>query len=279
ALLLSALVFAIAVAGLWPRRAATRTQAATDFAHFESGHVHPLAMTPDGTRLLAVNTADDRLVVFNVTRPAPARVAANPVGLEPVSVAVRGNAEAWVVNQLSDDVSIVNLQTMNVRATLHVGDEPADVVFAGSPVRAWVSVSQEDALKLYDPANLGTPPQVVAIPGRKPRSLSVTPDGANVYVAVFNSSHGATVLSEAEAGDSLPPPNPPMNPGLPAAPKTGLLATFTAGHWRDVAGKLWDSKIPYSVPLVELVRVDAATRTIARIQGDLATIMLGTATD
>src|SRR5262249_21198792 len=40
-----------------------------------------------------------------------------------------------------------------------------------------------------------------------------------------------------------------------------------------------DSKIPYSVPLVELVRVDAATRTIARIQGDLATIMLGTATD
>src|SRR5262249_28390173 len=89
-----------------------------------------------------------------------------------------GNDEAWVVNQLSDDVSIVNLQTMNVRATLHVGDEPADVVFAGNPVRAWVSVSQEDALKLYDPANLAAAPQVVAIPARKPRSLSVTPDGA-----------------------------------------------------------------------------------------------------
>src|SRR6185436_18896827 len=108
-----------------------------------------------------------------------------------------------------DDVSIVNLSTLNVRATLHVGDEPADVVFAGI-ASAWVSVSGEDALKVYDPFNLATPPQVVAIPARKPRSLSVSPDGANVYVAVLNSSHGATVLSEAEAGDSLPPPIPPM---------------------------------------------------------------------
>src|SRR5262249_29289307 len=81
----------------------------------------------------------------------------------------------------------------------------------------------------------------------------------------------------AGAGASLPPPTPPMKPGLPAAPKTALLAQFTAGHWRDVSGKLWDSKIPYTVPLVELVRVDAATRTIAQVSGDLATIMMGTA--
>src|SRR5881394_248322 len=239
AFLVSALACAALVSALLPGRGTTRTQAVNDFVHFESGQVHPLAMTPDGTRLLAVNTADDQLAVFNVTGAAPVLVGEVPVGLEPVSVAVRNNGEAWVVNQLSDDVSIVNLSTLNVRATLHVGDEPADVVFAGSPARAWVSVSQEDALKVYDPANLATAPQVVAVPARKPRSLSVSPDGASVYAAVFNSSHGATVLSEAEAGDSLPPPNPPMRAGLPAAPKVGLLAMFTSGHWRDLSGKLW----------------------------------------
>jgi YVTN family beta-propeller protein len=277
AILVTVLACAALVTALLPGRSASRTQAVNDFVHFESGHVHPLSMTPDGTRLLAVNTADDQLAVFNVTGGSPVLVAEVPVGLEPVSVAVRDNNEAWVVNQLSDDVSIVNLKTLNVRATLHVGDEPADVVFAGSPQRAWVSVSQEDALKVYDPANLATAPLVVPVPARKPRSLSVSPDGASVYAAVFNSSHGATVLSEAEAGDSLPAPNPPMRAGLPAAPKVGLIAMFTAGHWRDLSGKLWDSKIPYTVPEVELVTVDAATRAITRVNGDIATIMMGTA--
>jgi YVTN family beta-propeller protein len=273
---LAAVSLAVAVA---PRRAATRTQATGDFVHFESGQVHPLALTPDGTHLLAVETPDARVTVFDLTGAAPLRIAEIPVGLEPVSVAVNGNGEAWVVNQLSDDVSIIDLATLHVRATIPVGDEPGDVVFAGSPRRAWVSVSQEDAIKLYDPANPAAAPQVIAIPARKPRSLSVSADGAKVYAAVFNGSHGATVLSEAEAGDSLPAPVPPMKAGLPPAPKVGLLANFSSGHWVDVSGKLWDSKIPYTVPLVELVQLDAATRSISRVNGDIATVLMGTAVD
>ena len=109
--------------------------------------------------------------MFSLTGPAPARIADIPVGLEPVSVAVRNDHEAWVVNHLSDDISIVDLTTLHVRATLRVGDEPSDVVFAGSPVRAWVSVSQEDAIKLYDPASPAGPIQVTcprALPARSP---------------------------------------------------------------------------------------------------------------
>jgi hypothetical protein len=36
------------------------------FTTFESGHVRPLALSPDGTRLFAVNTPDDRLEIFDV---------------------------------------------------------------------------------------------------------------------------------------------------------------------------------------------------------------------
>ncbi len=36
------------------------------FVTFESGQVRPLALSPDGTRLFAVNTPDDRLEIFDL---------------------------------------------------------------------------------------------------------------------------------------------------------------------------------------------------------------------
>src|SRR5260221_368602 len=82
---------------------------------------------PAGDRLLVVNTPDNRLTIFDLTAGPPSaanRIAQIPVGLEPVSVAALSDSEAWVVNQISDDVSVVNLNTLHVRATLRVGDDP-----------------------------------------------------------------------------------------------------------------------------------------------------------
>jgi len=63
---------------------------------WESAQVHPLELTPDGSRLLAVNTADQRLEVFAVAAVdgSLTALASIPVGVEPVSVRARGNAEA-----------------------------------------------------------------------------------------------------------------------------------------------------------------------------------------
>src|SRR6185436_5176659 len=116
--------------------------AAQTFVNFETPHVHPLDLTPDGSRLLAVNTPDDRLEIFDVSGPAVTLVGAVPVGLDPVSVRARSNGEVWVVNQISDSVSVIDLATLRVRATLDTDDEPCDVVFAGSPQRAFVSCGQ-----------------------------------------------------------------------------------------------------------------------------------------
>lgn len=276
AFLLVALAIVLA-AFAFPRRSRSTAATGDDFVHFESGQVHPLALTPDGTKLLAVNTPDGRLAVFDLTGPSPVRIGEVAVGMEPVSVCARTNGEAWVVNALSDDVSIVDLATLQISATLRVGDEPGDVVFAGSPQRAWVSVSQEDAIKVYDPSNLAAAPNVIPVAARWPRSLSVSPDGARVYCAIFNSNHRATSLSEAKAGDSLPPPDPPMRAGLPAAPKVGLIVHFNGQHWVDESGKWWDSKVPFQEQLVELVEFDANTRAVSRVAGDIATILMGTA--
>ena len=111
--------------------------AAPDFIPFESGHVRPLALSADGTKLFAVNTPNNTLEVFNVTASGLQLAARVPVGLEPVSVAVRNASEVWVVNHLSDSVSVVSLQgTPRVVRTLLVGDEPRDIVFAGTPAAA-----------------------------------------------------------------------------------------------------------------------------------------------
>ena len=77
--------------------------------NWETPHVSPLAMTADGLRLLAVNTPDNRLQVFDLTWGNPVALADIPVGLDPVSVRARSNTEAWVVNHVSDSVSIVDL--------------------------------------------------------------------------------------------------------------------------------------------------------------------------
>src|SRR5436190_14140243 len=167
---------------------------AQSFVNWENAHVHPLEMTPDGTLLLAVNTADDRLEVFSTTGASLVRIASIPVGIDPVSVRARSNGEAWVVNSISDTVSIVNLTTGNVVTTLDTEDEPADVVFAGTPARAFVSCAQTNRVLVFDPASLATPPIQVALVGEEPRALAKSLDGTKVYVAIFQSGNSSTIL-------------------------------------------------------------------------------------
>ncbi len=122
---------------------------AASFVEFESGQVRPLALSPDGTHLFAVDTPDNRLEIFDVAADGslvPRTLATYsthtvPVGLEPVAVAARTNTEVWVVNHLSDSVSIVDLSGSQprVRQTLLVGDEPRDIVFALGGTRAFIT--------------------------------------------------------------------------------------------------------------------------------------------
>ena len=130
------------------------------FTTFESGQVRPLALSPDRTRLYAVNTPDDVLEIFSVDGSGNlVHTGSVPVGLEPVAVAARSNSEIWVVNHLSDSVSIVDVGTSPPRVvrTLLVGDEPRDIVFAGTGGnRAFVTAAHRGQSRPGDP-QLTTP--------------------------------------------------------------------------------------------------------------------------
>ncbi len=200
----------------------TATTQAGSFVAFESGQVRPLALSADGTRLLAVNTPDNRLEIFAIGSAGLSLVASVPVGLEPVAVAVRANGDAWVVNHLSDSISIVDAGAAapRVRQTLLVGDEPRDIVFAGPGLnRAFITTAHRGQNSPWmDPANPGqlttpgigradvwvydataptaTAPTILTLFGDTPRALAVTPDGSRVYVAVFHSGNQTTALNE-----------------------------------------------------------------------------------
>ena len=88
------------------------------FVTFESGQVRPISISPDGLRLFAVNTPDNRLEIFDVSVSGLTHTGSVPVGMEPVTVVARSNTEVWVVNHLSDDISIVARRRVTLFETL-----------------------------------------------------------------------------------------------------------------------------------------------------------------
>jgi len=162
--------------------AASSTQAQTDFVEFESGQVRPLAMTPDGNTLLAVNTPDNTLEVFSIAGGSLTHTEKISVGMEPVAVAARSNTEVWVVNLLSDSVSIVDLSASPPRVvrTLLVGDEPRDIVFAGTGFnRAFISTAHRGQQR--------TDSSIAGVPGAGDPQLT-TPGIGRADVWVFDAT-------------------------------------------------------------------------------------------
>ena len=200
---------------------------APSFMQFESGPVRPMAISPDRSRLFVANTPNNTLDVFNLSGAAPQLVARVPVGLEPVAVAARNGNEVWVVNHLSDSVSVVDLSgTPRVVRTLLVGDEPRDIVFAGNPERAFITTAHRGQHRtdpsivsvpgagdpqlttpsigradvwVFNTNNLGTafgglPQRIMSFFSDTPRALTVSPDRSTVYVAAFKSGNQTTTV-------------------------------------------------------------------------------------
>jgi YVTN family beta-propeller protein len=263
---LKATIIALVIAAaFFLRSGATQTTAPQNaYVNFEGSQVSPVRLSPDGTRLFAVNTPDARLSVFDLSQAAsPALVAEIPVGIEPVSVNPRTNDEAWVVNQVSDSISVVSVSRGIVIDTIFVKDEPVDVVFVGS--KAFVSVSRSNAVRVFDTS---TRKQLASIPivGENPRAMAVSPNGSKVYVALALSGNRTTILPP----ESAPPPASPTNPDLPPAPREGLIVDAADPQWSP-------GVIKYTMPDNDVAEIDVATLAVTKYFSRVGTINLGIA--
>ena len=277
--------------------ASAEASAAAPYTLFESGQVRPVALSPSRNYLFAVNTPDNRLEIYRVEPTGLSHRASVPVGLEPVSVAVRSENEVWVVNHLSDSVSVVDVGPQGrgvVTRTLLVGDEPRDIVFGGpGKNRAFITTAHRGQNVPYDPqlttpgvgradvwvfdaGNLGatlggTPLSILTLFSDTPRALAVTPDGSRVYAAAFHSGNRTTALSElqvpdgGEAAGGVPGPNTNFQ-GVPA-PEVGIIVKFDGTHWRDVIGRSWDAGVRFSLPDKDVFVIDANANPPAQLAG------------
>lgn len=243
------------------------------FTNFETEPVRPLALSEDGARLVAVNTADDRLEIFAVEAAGLRRLGEVAVGLRPVAVALVGR-QAWVVNHLSDSLSVVDVADPEHARVIHslpTGDEPRDIVvggpgrglvfvsaaYRGEPFRPGIGRAQVQVWQAADPT---AAPQSLSLFGRKPRALAVSPDGLTVWAAIFQSGNRTAAMHE----DLVPQTGGMPEPGLPVLttatpPRTGLIVKDLDGRWLDANGMERKEAVAFSLPDADLFRIDATS--------------------
>ncbi len=271
------------------------------YTEFESGAVRPLALSADRRWLYATNTPDGRLEILQPSQGGLKRISSVTVGLEPVAVAARpSSTEVWVVNHVSDSVSVVDVgdpQHPRVTRTLHVGDEPRDIVFAGpgfsqayittahrgqntgrDPQLTTPGVGRADvwvfnANSLGDSSLAGTPLAVLSFFTDTPRALVATPDGSRVYVAGFQTGNRTTTVNalivNAPGAPGAPPPLTNYA-GVPAPP-SGLIVQkdLASGHWVDERGPTvpWDSAVKFNLPDKDVFAINALANPPAALDG------------
>jgi len=238
------------------------------YVNWENHPVHAIDISPDKNMIAVAHTADNRVQLFSIELGYPVRLGHLKVGVDPVSVRFRNNNELWVVNHISDSVSILDLDNKRIKATLNTSDEPYDVVFANN--KAFVSCSQANQILVFDPNDLTQEPVVLDVMAEDPRAMAVNNDGSRVYVASFESGNKTTILAggidetdgtltfpnnpvnrdPSPYGGENPPPNngngfvPELNPDLPIPPKVSLIVKQdNNGRWKDDNGEDWTHMI------------------------------------
>ncbi|MFW2372614.1 MAG: YncE family protein [Gammaproteobacteria bacterium] len=264
----------------------------SSYTLFEAGQVRPLALSSDGKKLFALNTPDGRLEIFNVYSDKNKQnvrlklEASVPVGLEPVALSLRSDNEVWVVNHLSDSVSIVKLGRRSgpyISQTLLVGDEPRDIVFAGHDNRKAFITTAHRGQNLPQDAQLTTPGvgradvwvydanlvkngiteplNIITLFTDTPRALAVSADGSKVYAAGFKTGNQTTTIHEI-----FIPDGGEENGGLPstredavgeAQPEASLIVKYDGQHWVDELGGIRDDLVNFKLPDKDVFVIDA----------------------
>lgn len=263
-----------------------------NYVLFEVGQVHPLELSADGQWLFALNSPLGCLEIYRVEAAGLRLASSVVVGLQPVSVRVRSAQEVWVVNHLSDNVSVVELSGRpRIKQILQVGDAPFDVVFAGkdssgNAMRAYLSCSARGQhhptfelqnlvsniieypasggvrreklgaadLWVYD---IGSEPRLEGIINpfmSSLRSLAVSEDGKTVYAAGFLSGNQTTSV--------VTDPEPVISSENLGSIATARIVKKNGNQWLDSAGNDFSAQVQIDLPDIDVVAIDASSKPL-----------------
>ncbi|MEU6143784.1 beta-N-acetylglucosaminidase domain-containing protein [Streptomyces sp. NPDC047081] len=184
--------------------------------------VHSLVVSGTGilTRAIPVLTTDDtdtpHALTANFSGASVSSINLNSgkstdiaVGNNPGEVIASPDGRtAYTANQGSDTISVIDVPTGKVTATVAVGRVPAGLALTPDGHTLWVANYTDGTVQPVDTGTLkpGTPVTV----GSGPENMAITPDGSTLYVANIHDNTVSPVdLASASAGTPIQVgPNP-----------------------------------------------------------------------
>ncbi|MBN1202778.1 MAG: beta-propeller fold lactonase family protein [Anaerolineae bacterium] len=139
-----------------------------------------LAITADGQWVIAVNPDSNSVTMLDTTTHAVTEI---PVGIDPRAVTVETHpaaSRAYIANQGSDSVSVLDLTTRTITNEIAVGDRPVGVVLSPDGTQLYVAELGDDSVRVIDTATLTTH-EIFTVADR-PYGLAITPDGTRLLV-------------------------------------------------------------------------------------------------
>ncbi len=179
--------------------------------------------TGANARLWVVNQDNDSVTVFDaVTRGKVSEIA---VGAAPRAIARASNGMIWVSNKGAATISVIDPATLAVSRTLALprGSQPFGIAMVPGAPMAFVALEATGQVLRFDTGSYAQ--TGAASVGASPRHVSVSADGASVYVSLF--------ITPALPGEATANVQTTVN-GLPVGGQVVQLSTGGLGTVRTI---------------------------------------------
>lgn len=190
------LVF-ISSCGGAPSDSETAPESSSGVIAKNSSYSSPIAISDDDSLIVVANTLNSTVSLINVAGDANTKLTEVQVGEEPRSVVITPNkAFAYVTNQVSGTVSVIDLNSQTKVTDITVGAEPYGIALTPDGTRAYVANSASNTVSIID-TTTNTVVGTINIPGVQPRGVAITNNNGGtgqqfVYVTQFLSQPTAS---------------------------------------------------------------------------------------
>ena len=104
----------------------------------------------------------------------------------------------FVTNEKGDSISVINGSSLDVEATINVGDRPRGIGLSPDGNELYIAVSEENKIKVVDPKSLKILREFEA--GSDPETFAVHPNG-NIYIS--NEDEAKATVFDPKTGKQL----------------------------------------------------------------------------
>ncbi|MGW3152414.1 beta-propeller fold lactonase family protein [Streptomyces sp. NPDC001177] len=164
----------------------------------------------DDNNVSVIDTSTDTVVGTPIT-----------VGAGPIAIAMLPNGtKAYVSNELSNNVSVIDTADRTVTATIGVGVHPRGIAVTPDGTKAYVADNGSNEVSVIDTATNTVTGSPITV-GTSPNGLDILPNGSKVYVANAASNSVSVINTSTDTVSTTITTNIGANPQDTVATENG----------------------------------------------------------